>query len=239
MAFTAMEVFIGEKTLRLFMNREVFITGLGFCKEAPINIEMKRTVKTFLKVEELALAATSMALKQTGFHFNGDGGIVFGIDNAIDECKYQFFNELLADGPLGVSPLLFTYTSPNVITAQVTIAFGIKGEDITITNGPLSFLKAMGYGVELLKNGVMQSVIVGGVSKNEAMVVMLEVLTPHELRRKKERGVVLGKVMWYEDTLSDVGVTIVSIEDSFRLMENSLKGETELHIAGWILQVVV
>ena len=205
------------------MEKMIYITGVGLCKEALASIETIRSVKTVIKAEELALAAASMALRQAGLDNLENCAVVFGIDNAIDGCKAEFFKGLLQDGPMGASPLLFPYTSSNAITAQVTIAFGIKGEDITITGGALSFLKAICYGLQLLNRGVIQSAIIGGVSENEAMVLGIETL--YRERQKK----LFGKIINYEDPLKDVASqdkrTIESIEDSFRLMNNAIKSK--------------
>lgn len=221
------------------MSLGVFITGVGSCKEVPTNIETIKSVKTLLRAEELALAATSIALKQTGFslvqaaNLNQHCGIIFGIDNAIDRCKSDFFRGLLSDGPLGASPLLFPYTSTNAITAQVTIAFAIKGENITITSGPLSFLKAVGYGFELLNRGVMQSVFAGGASENEAMVIKMEVLDKGEIVNRS----VIGELIVCKDAPPEDWESIGQIEDSFRLMENALKKSDRLNLAGYMLRV--
>ena len=171
----------------------IYITGVGICRQVPVKIETPKAVKTVIKAEELALAAVSAALKQIR-NLELETGIVFGIDNAIDRCKEEFFKGLLAEGPIGASPLLFPYTSHNAITAQATIAFGIKGEDITITSGASSFLKAIEYGFELLHRSVMKSVIAGGISENEAMVVVMESLTPDEAQRKRGAGISLKEV---------------------------------------------
>ena len=231
------------------MDTRIFITGMGICREGPSHIETPKPVKTVLRAEELTLAAVSAAMKQIR-NLGSDTGIVFGIDNAIDSCKAEFFKGLLAEGPIGASPLLFHYTSHNAITAQATIAFGIKGEDITITSGALSFLKAIEYGFELLHRGVMRSVIAGGVSENEAMVVVMESLTPDEAQRKRGAGISLKEVTGYDAKLG-IGnwklgiknplprdeVEIKSIEDSFRVVEDFIKGKSELTTENWILQV--
>lgn len=207
---------------------EIFITGIGWCKEVPYNIETIKPVKTVVKAEELALSATSAALKQAGwnpplippFVKGGKGvlGIIFGIDNAIDVCKAQFFKGLLEDGAIGASPLLFPFTSPNAITAQVTIAFGIKGEDITITSGPLSFFKAVEYGIELLDKRVIQSAVIGGVSENESMVMVVE--TSDGTENQKSR---LGCIMKCNEYLSETGYNVIdSIEESFLMMNNAV-----------------
>jgi len=231
------------------MDTMIYITGVGTCRQVPVKIETPKAVKTVIKAEELALAALSAALKQIR-NLELETGIVFGIDNAIDRCKEEFFKGLLAEGPIGASPLLFPYTSHNAITAQATIAFGIKGEDITITSGALSFLKAIEYGFELLHRGVMRSVIAGGVSENEAMVVVMESLTPDEAQRKRGAGISLKEVTGYDAKLG-IGnwklgiknplprdeVEIKSIEDSFRVVEDFIKGKSELTTENWILQV--
>lgn len=209
------------------MDKKIFITGMGKCREAPAHIDAPKAVKTVLKAEELALAAVSSALKQVE-NPGLDTGIVFGIDNSIDRCKTEFFKGLLAEGPIGASPLLFPYTSHNAITAQATIAFGIKGEDITIVSGAASFLKAVGYGFELLNRGVMNAVIAGGVSENGAMVIVMERLTHDEAQKKEKEGAFLREVTVYNDTLLHGEVMVKSIEESFSIVEGFLKGENNV-----------
>ncbi|MEK7829115.1 MAG: beta-ketoacyl synthase N-terminal-like domain-containing protein [Deltaproteobacteria bacterium] len=228
------------------MHTRIFITGMGTCREAPAHIETSKAVKTVIKAEELALAALSAALRQIR-NLELDAGIVFGIDNAIDRCKAEFFKGLLAEGTIGASPLLFPYTSHNVITAQATIAFGIKGEDITIASGASSFLKAVGYGFELLHRGVMNAVIAGGASENGAMVIIMESLTPDEAQKKKEEGVCLREVIGYNNTLLQAcpcrleagdEAKIKTIEGSFSMVEDFLEGRNKLVTAEWIFQVI-
>ena len=218
------------------MHTRIFITGMGTCGEAPAHIETLKPVKTVLKAEELSLAAVSAAMRQIR-NLELDAGIVFGIDNSIDRCKAEFFKGLLAEGPIGASPLLFPYTSHNAITAQATIAFGIKGEDITIVSGAASFLKAVGYGFELLHRGIMNAVIAGGVSENRAMVIIMERLTPDEAQKKKEAGISLKELTGHKSSLPRGEVEIKSIEESFSVVEGFLQGKDKLVTAGWTLQV--
>ncbi|MDP2681752.1 MAG: beta-ketoacyl synthase N-terminal-like domain-containing protein [Deltaproteobacteria bacterium] len=212
------------------MDTRIFITGMGICREGPSHIETPKPVKTVLRAEELTLAALSAALKQIRNLELDTTGIVFGIDNAIDKCKAEFFKGLVSEGPIGASPLLFPYTSHNAITAQATIAFGIKGEALTIVSGASSFLKAVGYGFELLHRGVMNAVIAGGVSENGAMVIIMESLTPDEAQKKKEEGVCLREVIGYNDTLLQGEVMIKTIEESFSMVEGFIEGKNKLVI---------
>ena len=96
----------------------------------------------------------------------------------------------------------------------------------------------------------MRSVIAGGVSENEAMVVVMESLTPDEAQRKRGAGISLKEVTGYDAKLG-IGnwklgiknplprdeVEIKSIEDSFRVVEDFIKGKSELTTENWILQV--
>ncbi|MBI5047550.1 MAG: hypothetical protein HZB54_01175 [Deltaproteobacteria bacterium] len=224
------------------MDTKIYITGMGICNEVPAKIETPKAVKTVIKAEELALAAVSAAFKQIRT-WELDTGIVFGIDNAIDRCKAEFFKGLLAEGPIGASPLLFPYTSHNVITAQATIAFGIKGEDITITSGASSFMKAIGYGFELLYRCVMKSVIAGGVSENGAMVIVMESLAPDELGIRNweleisNNGIILKEITGFKNPLQQDEANVKSIEDSFLLVEDFIKGKSKLVTEDWVFQI--
>jgi 3-oxoacyl-(acyl-carrier-protein) synthase len=85
-------------------------------------------------IERLAIASAGNVLEDAKIKFpvgNSDIAIYMGIDDAVEDIKDDYFNNILRDGILGVSPLLFPYTSPNALAAQVSIAFDIRGESIT------------------------------------------------------------------------------------------------------------
>ena len=86
-------------------------------------------------LERLAVAAVGGALLDAGLSFPvGDStvGIFIGIDDAIEDIKDEYFSGVLAEGILGASPLLFPFTSPNALAAQVSIAFDLRGEGIVM-----------------------------------------------------------------------------------------------------------
>ncbi len=86
-------------------------------------------------LERFAIAAIGSALVDAGVVFPvGDSsiGMYIGIDDAIEDIKDEYFNGILIDGIPGASPRLFPYTSPNALTAQVSIAFDLRGESIMI-----------------------------------------------------------------------------------------------------------
>ncbi len=87
-------------------------------------------------LERLAVAAAGGALADAGegAFQQGDAmtGLYIGIDDAIEDIKDEYFAGVLADPVLGASPLMFPFTSPNVIAAQVSIAFDLRGESIVM-----------------------------------------------------------------------------------------------------------
>jgi 3-oxoacyl-(acyl-carrier-protein) synthase len=86
-------------------------------------------------LERLAVAAVGGALRDAGLSFPiGDStvGMYIGIDDAVEDIKDKYFSGVLADGILGASPLLFPFTSPNALAAQVSIAFDLRGEGIVM-----------------------------------------------------------------------------------------------------------
>ncbi|MBI5971010.1 MAG: hypothetical protein HY884_07640 [Deltaproteobacteria bacterium] len=202
------------------MDTRVFIISSARANVPAGRIEGVRKVKTVIRSEELLLSAVSEALKSAPAGFARPDGIVVGVDNAIDSCKAEFYKEFLKDGPRGVSPLIFPYTSPNSVTAQATIAFGIRGTDMTTASGEVSFLKAMAYAYELIKNGLLDAVVAGGVSEDSAYAM---VLCAGEGCKEGELAEIVNCL--------DAGLIedcagfapLQSIEGSFAMMENALK----------------
>jgi 3-oxoacyl-(acyl-carrier-protein) synthase len=86
-------------------------------------------------VEYLAVAAAGRALRDAGISLpvgSAEIAIYIGIANAVEDIKDEYLRGVLKEGLLGVSPLLFPFTSPNALAAQVSIAYDIRGECITM-----------------------------------------------------------------------------------------------------------
>lgn len=195
----------------------IAITGFGIIEEGDhgksVDLsELPKPMRTFLREEELVLYACYQAISDASIPVENGPlsiGIVLGVDEGIDNYKSRFYDELISDGPDSVSPILFPFTSPNAITAQVSIAFGIKGENITLAEGALSSAKAIHYAVDLLSLGKVTTVITGGVTGDCAAMLILE-HSEIALRRGAE---VYGEIVGYgEDTL---GHPISAITEAF------------------------
>ena len=97
---------------------------------------------------------------------NDNIGLFIGIDDSIEEIKNEYFSNIVKDGMMGVSPLLFPFTSPNALAAQVSIAFDLRGECITL---PVknSLKNVIDYGSECIVHKYSKAAIAGSILKNK------------------------------------------------------------------------
>ena len=210
--------------MKTAVDNKVFITDWALVTEPLSSLNTVKAVKTVLRSEELILGAVSEVLSKADGFEREDAGVVLGADNAIDACKEEFYRAVLTDGPLGASPLVFPYTSANAITAQVTIAFGLRHESFTITDGPLSFLKAVETAFNLIRFGVCKAVITGGVSQNAAFTMLMQAAIPPPDAAKTE---ITGAAQ--TPAPSDPGQT-PSMEETFADMAALLANAADLRI---------
>lgn len=156
------------------MEKKVKISALEVVGEAtPPNARLN--IRTVYRQEEFLLTAAHASMISAGMENEDkeDTGVVLGVDSVIDPWKEDFYRGVLREGPLGASPLIFPYTSANALAARLTIALGLKGQSITIANGPLSFLKALAYGYLLVSCGRVKKALVGAVTEKAAATVTL------------------------------------------------------------------
>jgi 3-oxoacyl-(acyl-carrier-protein) synthase len=143
-------------------------------------------------IEKLSVAGVCLLLSKTGIHFpvgRTDTGIYIGIDNAIEGIKDEFFKNILTDGVEGSSPLLFPFTSPNALAAQLSIVFDIRGESITFAVKS-SCLNVIEYAVECLLLNYSRIAISGGIlsSGSGKEDLQAEFLLLEDMESAKERG---------------------------------------------------
>ena len=78
-------------------------------------------------------------------------GVALGVEEGIDGIKAQYYREILKDGPLGASPIVFPLTTPNTVAARISIALDLRGENVTMCGGTLSGAHALGRAMEALR----------------------------------------------------------------------------------------
>ncbi len=118
------------------------------------------------ELERLTIVAIEHLLTDAGISVpvgKDNIGLYIGIDNAIEDIKDAFFKDVIMEGTLGASPLLFPFTSPNAIAAQATIVFDLRGESMVF---PIktSIDHVIEYADESISSNNMKLAIVGGVT---------------------------------------------------------------------------
>ena len=198
--------------MKTLAGKKAFIGGLRISDGT---VDRRREARTVLAEVDLLLSAVSGSLADAGVKDENREAmsVVLGIDEAIDGIKAGFFKGIVADGPMGASPVIFPYTSPNAIAARVTIAFAIKGEDMTFASGPLSFLKALSYGSFLVSNGFSGTVLVCGVTGGKAASIVVSDV---------KGGVAISEALEYR-TADGCAGRITSMAETFALFKEAYK----------------
>lgn len=92
-------------------------------------------------------------------------GIIVGTGLSSTESTDTFYEGLLQGGLLNVNPMIFPETVQNIAASQIAIYFGIKGQSTTFSQNETSSELALFYGVELLKDGKADAIIVTGAEE--------------------------------------------------------------------------
>jgi hypothetical protein len=124
-------------------------------------------VRLVHSIEEAALLATHDALRLAGVRTplgDNDIGVALGVEEGIDGIKAQYYRDVVKDGPLGASPIVFPLTTPNTLAARISIAFDLRGENVTLCGGTLSGAHALGRAMEVLRDGRAPAMLAGGAT---------------------------------------------------------------------------
>ena len=115
---------------------------------------------------KLAVSAARMALEDA--HIDARGGraaVILSSAYSAVECTEQLLRTVMTEGPEAASPFLFAESVANAPAAQVAIATGAEGRNITITQREAGILTAIGRGAEEVESGRADLALVGGVEE--------------------------------------------------------------------------
>ncbi len=179
------------------------VTGVNRLNSSDLNVtiprinELVKQMRFVHSLEELAVVSIGMVLYDAGIALpvgNADIGLYVGIDDSIEDIKNEYFNNILSEGFLGVSPQLFQLTTPNTLVAQATIAFDIRGESITI---PIkhSFRNVIEYASDCIIGEYTKMAIAGRITRSQSPfnhskipVYKAELFLLEDDNKAKERG---------------------------------------------------
>jgi len=99
-------------------------------------------------------------------------GIVLGTAFGCIESDVKYYGELVRrNSPLMASPVTFRNTTANVAAAYVSILFGLRGVNATISSGMSSGLQAIAYSYDLLHDSRAEIIFTGDAEKIPASIL--------------------------------------------------------------------
>lgn len=126
----------------------------------------KKEARRMDKFAQYAVAAAKLAIEDSGISLEKIDrekvGVIVGTGIGGVEVFEQEHTKLMERGPNRVSPLFIPMMISNMGTAQISMAFGLKGSTMTITTACASGTHAIGESFRMIKTGQMDMVITGG-----------------------------------------------------------------------------
>jgi len=133
------------KAIEPIIDTDMFQTEINALQKGPYEMYrvQKITAITLLKALENAhIKVTEGNAERVS--------ILFGSSYEVERFKSEFFKTYRESEPELTSPSIFPYTSSSAISAALSILFGIKGTNITFSNGITSASEAIIAGRDLL-----------------------------------------------------------------------------------------
>jgi 3-oxoacyl-[acyl-carrier-protein] synthase II len=118
---------------------------------------------------QIATAACGLALKDSGWgtetRVDIDLSLVLGTMFGGMHTIAEFDRTAITSGPGSVSPMAFANTVINAAAGQAAIWHNLRGVNSTVSGGSASGICAVGYAVDLVRNGQSRAALAGGVDE--------------------------------------------------------------------------
>ncbi len=135
----------------------------------PEAIVDKKGLRLMDRATKLVLCASQLALDDAGLKPWSpeieEAGVVLGSTLGSVWSISEFDKLALREGPKAVNPAHFPNTVINSPASQISIKFGIKGFNTTISTGFSASLDAFGYALDFLNLDRAEIILVGGVEE--------------------------------------------------------------------------
>lgn len=138
---------------------ELFANELSAIDKGPyeLNRVQKISAITFIK----ALSDACITLNESN---RERIGIFLGNSYSIEELKTDFIKSYKTSRPGLVNPSVFTFTNANSIASWLGVQFGVRGKNLTFTNGCISGSQAIIAGCDSIISGKIDVAVAGGIS---------------------------------------------------------------------------
>ncbi len=119
-----------------------------------------------------AVAAARMALDSAGLAADGDPGMAVIMSTAFGPASYseRLFHSVLREGPESASPMLFAECVANAPAAQLAIACGASGPNVTIVQREAGPLFAIARAAQEVADGRVARALCGSVDEMPPVV---------------------------------------------------------------------
>ena len=129
----------------------------------------KKNLRPLDRTGQLVAVATQLALEDSGWTTEElgkqDVGFVLGTFFGSVHTISEFDRHAVLAGPSYASPMDFANTVINAAAGQAAIWHGLRGVNSTISAGSTSGLLALGYAVDLIRNGRGTAILAGGADE--------------------------------------------------------------------------
>jgi 3-oxoacyl-[acyl-carrier-protein] synthase II len=126
----------------------------------------KKDLKKCGRFIQFAIAATTMAVEQSGLRIGADNaervGVVVGSGIGGFEVIEREHRILLERGPERVSPFFILSTLVNLAAGQISVRFGAGGPNSAVATACTTGAHAVGDAARLIQNGYADAMICGG-----------------------------------------------------------------------------
>jgi 3-oxoacyl-[acyl-carrier-protein] synthase II len=132
----------------------------------PLEFMDKRRTKRLGRATQLAIAATKLALEDSGLDLEGEDkeriGVLMGTGIGNVEAIIANQDRFQKEGPRKVSPFFIPQFMPNALSGEISIEWGLRGPNLGMVSACASSNHAIGLGADLIKAGYADVVISGG-----------------------------------------------------------------------------
>ena len=126
----------------------------------------RKEARRMARFSQMAVAAASEAIANAGLKLEEEDrdriGVVLGNGNGGYPEIDQGVRTILAKGGMRLEPLYLPKTLPNMAASQISMQFGLKGYNSTVTTACAAGTQAMGDAMELIRSGRAEVVVTGG-----------------------------------------------------------------------------
>ena len=149
----------------------------GIIKDLLVSNYKIKEIRYLNRTSVIAVIAALLCLRDGNFLVDESNEDSIGVSlgsayGCFNSCK-EFYLDALENGFVYVNPAFYPNTMMTAPASHIAIQLGCKGVNKTISNGAVSGIDAIGFGMDLIKMNCIEMILAGGCD---------EIITDHENR---------------------------------------------------------